>query len=56
MSFTIWGVSPQRDRVPPSLLANTMIAEATSIYLRDEGDISSQGSTHAISAGVRLIR
>jgi hypothetical protein len=36
------------------LAANTAIAEATSIYLRYESDISGQDSAHAISAGVRM--
>ena len=36
------------------LSANTAIAEATSIYLRYEGDISSQDSAHALTAGVRM--
>jgi outer membrane autotransporter protein len=34
--------------------ANTAIADATSIYLRYEGDISGQDSAHAITAGVRM--
>ena len=36
------------------LAANTAIAEATSIYLRYEGNISGQDSAHAITAGVRM--
>jgi len=36
------------------LAANTAIAEATSIYLRYEGDISGQDSAHAITGGVRM--
>jgi uncharacterized protein with beta-barrel porin domain len=54
MAFTTYGVAPQRDGVVLGLAANTAIAEATSIYLRYEGDISGQDSTHAISAGVRM--
>jgi hypothetical protein len=34
--------------------ANTAVADATSIYLRYEGDISGQDSAHAITAGVRI--
>jgi hypothetical protein len=30
------------------------VAEATSIYLRYEGDISGQDNMHAITAGVRM--
>jgi autotransporter-associated beta strand protein len=54
MPFTTWGISPQRDGVVIGLGANTAIAEATSIYLRYEGDISAQDSAHAITAGVRM--
>ena len=44
----------QRDGVVLGLSANTAIAEATSIYLRYEGDISGQDSAHAITAGLRM--
>ena len=54
MPFTTWGVSPQRDGVVIGLSANTAIAEATSVYLRYEGDVSAQDSAHAITAGVRM--
>jgi outer membrane autotransporter protein len=54
MPFTTWGISPQRDGVVIGVSANTAIAEATSIYLRYEGDISAQDSAHAITAGVRM--
>ncbi len=52
--FTTFGVAPQRDGVVLGLSANTAIAEATSIYLRYEGDISGQDSAHALTAGVRM--
>ena len=55
MPFTTFGISPQRDGVVIGLSANTAIAEATSIYLRYEGDISAQDSAHAITAGVRMV-
>jgi autotransporter-associated beta strand protein len=54
MPFTTFGVAPQRDGVVLGLAANTAIAEATSIYLRYEGDISGQDSAHALTAGVRM--
>ena len=54
MPFTTFGAAPQRDGVVLGLSANTAIAEATSIYLRYEGDISGQDSAHAITAGVRM--
>jgi outer membrane autotransporter protein len=54
MPFTTFGVAPQRDGVVLGLSANTAIAEATSVYLRYEGDIAGQDSAHAITAGVRM--
>ncbi len=54
MPFTTFGISPQRDGVVIGLSANTAIADATSVYLRYEGDISAQDSAHAITAGVRM--
>ena len=52
--FTTYGVSPQRDGAVVGFSANTAIANATSIYLRYEGDISGQDSGHALTAGVRM--
>jgi outer membrane autotransporter protein len=54
MPFTTFGVAPQRDGIVLGLSANTAIAEATSIYLRYEGDISGQDSAHALTAGLRM--
>jgi uncharacterized protein with beta-barrel porin domain len=54
MPFTTFGVAPQRDGIVLGLSAHTAIAEATSIYLRYEGDISGQDSAHALTAGVRM--
>jgi uncharacterized protein with beta-barrel porin domain len=54
MPFTTFGISPQRDGVVIGLSANTAIAEAASIYLRYEGNVSGQDSAHAITAGLRM--
>ncbi|MBL6617192.1 MAG: autotransporter domain-containing protein [Reyranella sp.] len=54
MPFTTFGVSPQRDGIVLGLSANTAIADATSIYLRYEGNIAGQDSAQAITAGVRM--
>jgi autotransporter-associated beta strand protein len=54
MPFTTFGVAPQRDGAVIGLSANTAVADATSIYLRYEGDISGQDSAHALTAGVRM--
>jgi outer membrane autotransporter protein len=54
MAFTTYGVTAQRDSALLGLSANTAIAEATSVYLRYEGNISGQDSTHALTAGLRM--
>ncbi len=54
LSFTTYGVAPQRDGAVVGFSANTAVAEAVSLYLRYEGDISGQDSAHAITAGVRM--
>ena len=52
--FTTYGIAPQRDGVVLGFSANTAIAEATSVYLRYEGNVSGQDSAHALTAGVRM--
>ncbi len=52
--FTTYGASPLRDSVVLGLAASTAIADATSAYLRYEGDISNQNANHALTAGVRM--
>jgi outer membrane autotransporter protein len=54
MPFTTYGVAPTRDGAVVGFSANTAIAEATSVYLRYEGNISGQDSAHALTAGVRM--
>lgn len=54
MPFTTYGTAPQRDGAVVGFWANTVIADATSIYLRYEGTISGTDSAHALSAGVRM--
>jgi outer membrane autotransporter protein len=53
--FTTFGAAPQRDSVVLGLAASTALADATSAYLRYEGDVSSQTSNHALTAGVRMV-
>ena len=53
--FTTFGAVPQRDSVVLGIAANTAIADATSAYLRYEGDVSSQTSSHALTAGIRMV-
>lgn len=52
--FTTYGVAPQRDGAVLGLAANTAIADATSIYLRYEGEVSGQDNAHAFTAGFRM--
>jgi autotransporter-associated beta strand protein len=52
--FTTFGVSPTRDGVLLGFGASTAIAEATSLYLRYEGTLAGQDSSHALTAGVRM--
>jgi outer membrane autotransporter protein len=54
MAFTTYGVAPQRDGAVVGLSASTAFAEAASVYLRYEGNISGQNSAHALTAGVRM--
>lgn len=52
--FTTYGVAPQRDGVVLGLAASTAIADATSLYLRYEGEVSGQDNAHAFTAGFRM--
>src|SRR5580704_14778242 len=42
------------DGVVVGVSANTAVADATSLYLRYEGNISGQDTNHALSAGMRI--
>jgi uncharacterized protein with beta-barrel porin domain len=53
--FTTYGASPQRDGAVVGLSMTTAIANASSLYLRYEGNVSGQDSTHALTAGLRMI-
>lgn len=55
LAFTTYGVSPQRDGVLLGFSANTAVADSTSLYFRYEGDFSGADSSHALTAGVRLV-
>ena len=52
--FTVFGAAPQRDGVVVGFSASAAIADAASIYIRYEGDISGQDSSHALTAGLRM--
>jgi autotransporter-associated beta strand protein len=52
--FTVYGAPPQRDGAVIGLAANTAIAEATTIYLRYDGQVGGGTDNHVLSAGLRL--
>jgi outer membrane autotransporter protein len=52
--FTTFGLSPVRDGVLLGFGANTVVAAATSLYLRYEGTLAGQDGSHALTAGVRM--
>ena len=52
--YTVWGASPQRDGVVVGLSAATALADAMDVYLRYEGTITGQDSSHALIAGLRV--
>ncbi|MDP3243958.1 MAG: autotransporter outer membrane beta-barrel domain-containing protein, partial [Reyranella sp.] len=54
IGYTVYGASPQRDSAIVGLAANTAIAEATSVYLRYDGEVGSGTANHVLSAGLRM--
>jgi len=52
--FTTYGATPTRDGAVVGVQATTEVAQASSIYLRYEGNIAGQDSTHALTAGLRM--
>jgi hypothetical protein len=46
--------APQRDGVVIGYSASTAIADVASLYLRYEGEIAGQDSSHALIAGLRM--
>ncbi|WP_421998886.1 autotransporter outer membrane beta-barrel domain-containing protein [Reyranella sp.] len=52
--FTVLGASPTRDAAVIGFSASTDIAEALGVYVRYEGTIGGQDSSHALIAGLRM--
>ena len=52
--FTTYGATTSRDGAVVGLAASTALAEATSLYLSYEGNITGQDSSHALTAGLRM--
>jgi outer membrane autotransporter protein len=53
-AFTVYGATPQRDSAVIGFLASTTVAEATQVYLRYDGEISSGAGNHTLNVGVRF--
>jgi uncharacterized protein with beta-barrel porin domain len=52
--FTTYGATPTRDGAVVGLQMTTEVAQASSIYLRYEGNIAGNDTTHALTAGLRM--
>jgi fibronectin-binding autotransporter adhesin len=52
--FTVYGATPVRDTAVIGFQASTTIAEATSVYLRYDGEVGAGTSSHAINLGLRM--
>ncbi|MBX9945607.1 MAG: autotransporter domain-containing protein [Reyranella sp.] len=52
--FTIYGAQPQRNAAVIGFGANVKVADATSLYLRYDGEIASGNDANVVSAGLRM--
>jgi len=52
--FTVFGAAPTRDGAVVGFSASTALTEAMGVYLRYEGTIAGQDSSHALTAGLRM--
>jgi outer membrane autotransporter protein len=52
--FTVFGAAPTRDGAAIGFSLSTAVAEAMSLYVRYEGNIAGQDSSHALTAGLRM--
>jgi uncharacterized protein with beta-barrel porin domain len=52
--FTVFGAAPTRDGAVLGFSVSTAVAEAMGVYLRYEGTIAGQDSSHALTAGLRM--
>jgi outer membrane autotransporter protein len=53
--FTVYGASPSRDAAAVGFQARTNLSDQAQLYLRYDGEISSESDNHSLNAGVRLI-
>ena len=54
LGFTVFGATPLRDSAVIGLAANTAVAEATTFYLRYDGEVGASSDNHVFSAGLRM--
>jgi autotransporter-associated beta strand protein/YVTN family beta-propeller protein len=54
LPFTVFGAAPTRDGAVIGVSASTAIADAMGLYLRYEGTLAGQDSSHALTAGLRM--
>ncbi|HZB57361.1 MAG TPA: autotransporter outer membrane beta-barrel domain-containing protein, partial [Reyranella sp.] len=52
--FAVYGATPARDSAVIGFQASTTVADATSIYLRYDGEIGGGTDNHAINLGLRV--
>ena len=52
--FTVYGATPARDSAVIGFQASTAIAEATSIYLRYDGEVGGGTDNHTLNLGLRV--
>jgi outer membrane autotransporter protein len=52
--FTVYGATPQRDAAAIGFQARTKLSDRAQLYLRYDGEISSESDTHSLNAGIRL--
>jgi outer membrane autotransporter protein len=52
--FTVYGAQPQRNAAVIGLGVSAVVADATSIYLRYDGEITGSDDNHVFSAGLRM--
>ncbi|MPZ30108.1 MAG: autotransporter domain-containing protein [Rhodospirillales bacterium] len=53
-AFTVYGATPQRDAAVIGFFAGTTVAEATQLYLRYDGEVSTGSSNHTLNLGLRI--
>ena len=53
-SFTVYGATPQPDAAVIGFSANTLVAAATQLYLRYDGELGNGTNNHALNVGVRV--